>query len=133
MAGRSLPLHTRILIGGIAGIVAGVAVHFLAPDAAPVAWILKYITLPVGQIFLRLLFMLVVPLIFSALVVGVAGMGDPRSLGRIGLKALAYTVVVSGIAVFIGVTLVNLIKPGAGIDPAVKERLTSGAAERAST
>jgi DAACS family dicarboxylate/amino acid:cation (Na+ or H+) symporter len=133
MAGRSLPLHTRILIGGIAGIVAGVAVHFLAPDSAAVAWVLKYLTLPLGQIFLRLLFMLVVPLIFSALVLGVAGMGDPRSLGRIGLKALAYTVVVSGIAVFIGVTLVNLIKPGAGIPAEVKQRLSSGAAERASS
>jgi DAACS family dicarboxylate/amino acid:cation (Na+ or H+) symporter len=133
MAGRSLPLHTRILIGGIAGIVAGVAVHFLAPDSAAVAWVLKYVTLPLWQIFLRLLFMLVVPLIFSALVLGVAGMGDPRSLGRIGLKALAYTVVVSGIAVFIGVTLVNLIKPGAGIPAEVKQRLSSGAAERASS
>jgi DAACS family dicarboxylate/amino acid:cation (Na+ or H+) symporter len=133
MAGKPLPLHTRILFGGIAGIAAGVAAHFFWPDSAAVAWVLKYITIPVGQIFLRLLFMLVVPLIFSALVLGVAGMGDPRSLGRIGLKALTYTVVVSSIAVFIGVALVNLIKPGAGISAEVKNRLMAGASERAAS
>src|SRR4029077_2975288 len=91
----------------------------------------RYVTGPIGQIFLRLLFMLVVPLIFSALVLGVAGMGDPRSLGRIGVKTLVYTVVVSAIAVLIGITLVNVLRPGEGISPELKARLTQGAAERA--
>ena len=88
---------------------------------------IKYVTLPLGQIFLRLLFMLVIPLIFSALVLGVAGMGDPRALGRIGLKTLLYTVVVSAIAVLIGITLVNVLRPGEGISPEVRARLQQNA------
>ena len=60
-------------------------------------------------------------------------MGDPRRLGRVGFKTLLYTVLVSAIAVLIGVTLVNVLRPGAGISPELKARLTQGAAERAST
>ncbi len=97
-------------------------------DDPGLATFIKYVTLPLGQIFLRLLFMLVIPLIFSALVLGVAGIGDPRALGRIGIKSLLYTVVVSAIAVFIGVTLVNVLRPGEGIPPEVRTRLQQTAA-----
>ncbi len=127
MARKKLPLHTKILIGGLLGILAGIAAHFLMGGSPALASFIKYVTAPLGQIFLRLLFMLVLPLIFSALVLGVAGMGDPRSLGRIGLKSLLYTVVVSAIAVFIGITLVNLIRPGEGIPPEVRTRLQQSA------
>jgi DAACS family dicarboxylate/amino acid:cation (Na+ or H+) symporter len=75
--------------------------------------------------------MLVVPLVFAALALGVAGLGDLRSLGRIGLKTLAYTVVVSTIAVLLGLFLVNTVRPGTGVSPDVKRRLLEGAAERA--
>lgn len=127
-----LPLHTRILIGGLLGAAAGVTAHYLfGADNPTLQGFVRYVTGPIGQIFLRLLFMLVVPLIFSALVLGVAGMGDPRSLGRIGVKTLVYTVVVSAIAVLIGITLVNVLRPGEGISPELKARLTQGAAERA--
>ena len=64
--------------------------------------------------------MLVIPLIVSALALGVAGLGDLRQLGRIGLKTLAYTVVVSSIAVLIGVGLVNLVRPGDGLSPELR-------------
>jgi Na+/H+-dicarboxylate symporter len=127
-----LPLHTRILIGGLLGAAAGVAAHYLLGDDPGLKAFIRYVTGPVGQIFLRLLFMLVIPLIFSALVLGIAGMGDPRALGRVGLKTLLYTVTVSAIAVLIGVVLVNVLQPGAGISPELKARLTAGAAERAS-
>jgi DAACS family dicarboxylate/amino acid:cation (Na+ or H+) symporter len=135
MAGKKLPLHTRTLIGGLLGVGAGIAAHF-AVAASPQAiarlnGFIANVTQPIGQIFLRLLFMLVIPLIFSALVLGVAGMGDPRSLGRIGLKSLVYTVVVSAIAVLLGVTLVNVLRPGEGISPELKARLSAGAAQRA--
>ncbi|HWM92876.1 MAG TPA: dicarboxylate/amino acid:cation symporter [Thermoanaerobaculia bacterium] len=137
MARRRLPLHTRILIGGLVGAVAGIVAHLLlATDTGIAPGLERFIRLvsgPVGQIFLRLLFMLVVPLIFSALILGVVEMGDPRRLGRIGLKTLLYTVLVSAIAVLIGVTLVNVLEPGTGISPELKARLTAGAAERAST
>ena len=65
--------------------------------------------------FLKLLFMLVIPLLFSALVVGVAEMGDLKSLGRAGIKTLLLTIVVSGIAVVIGLGMVNLFRPGDGV------------------
>jgi Na+/H+-dicarboxylate symporter len=130
MTGKKIPLHTRILIGGIIGVVAGVLAHFLLGDDPRLATFIRYVTGPIGQIFLRLLFMLVLPLIFSALVLGVAGMGDPRSLGRIGLKTLAYTAIVSAIAVMIGVSLVNIFRPGEGLSPEIKARLAEGAASR---
>ncbi len=125
-----MPLHSRILLGGALGAVAGIVAHLLLGDDPYLARTITYVTGPAGKIFLRLLFMLVIPLLFSALVLGVAGMGDPRRLGRIGLKTLAYTVVVSAIAVLIGVTLVNLFQPGGGISPVLKARLLEGAAER---
>jgi Na+/H+-dicarboxylate symporter len=131
-AKRRIPLHTRILIGGLVGVVAGVLAHFFLGDDPGLATFIKYVTAPIGQIFLRLLFMLVIPLIFSALVLGVAGMGDPRSLGRIGLKTLAYTAVVSAIAVLIGITLVNLIRPGEGLSPDIKAELAKSASQRVS-
>ncbi|MEW2973708.1 cation:dicarboxylase symporter family transporter, partial [Pseudomonas juntendi] len=77
----------------------------------------------------NLIFMLIVPLIFSALIMGVSEMGDIRALGRIGWKTLAYTVLLSGIAVGIGLVLVNLLKPGAGVDPQVAAMMLSENAE----
>ncbi len=130
MARKKLPLHTKILIGGLVGVAGGILAHFTLGDDPGLASFIRYVTLPVGQIFLRLLFMLVIPLIFSALVLGVAGMGDPRSLGRIGLKSLLYTVVVSAIAVLLGVTLVNLFRPGEGLSPELKSRLAASALQR---
>lgn len=78
---------------------------------------------PVGQLFLRLLLLHVIPLVFSSLTLGVAGLGDLRRIGRIGLKLLVYTVVVSGISVLIGPTLANTIKPGKRISPEVSQKL----------
>ena len=133
MARKRLPLHTRILIGGLLGVAAGVLAHFTLGDDPRLASFIQYLTLPIGQIFLRLLFMLVIPLIFSALVLGVAGMGDPRHLGRVGFKALAYTVVVSAIAVLLGVTLVNVFRPGEGLSPELKARLAVSALQKTAT
>src|SRR5688572_23448462 len=137
MARRRLPLHTRILIGGLLGAVAGIVAHLLfATETGLDPGLERFVRIvsgPIGQIFLRLLFMLVIPLIFSALVLGVVEMGDPRRLGRVGLKTLLYTILVSAIAVLIGVTLVNVLQPGAGISPELKARLTAGAAERAAS
>ncbi|HEX7184490.1 MAG TPA: dicarboxylate/amino acid:cation symporter [Thermoanaerobaculia bacterium] len=133
MARKRLPLHTRILIGGLIGAVAGILAYLALGDDPRLASFITYVTGPIGRIFLNLLFMLVIPLLFSALVLGVAGMGDPRALGRIGLKALAYTVCVSAIAVLIGVTLVNVFQPGAAISPELKARLEESASQRVAT
>jgi len=116
-------LQWRILIGFIAGLVAGLLAYTLAPGADWITTVVTYVTGPIGQIFLRLLFMLVIPLLFSALVVGIAEMGEIRALKKIGLRTLAYTVVVSGIAVALSIALVNLLRPGDGVDPAAAREL----------
>lgn len=103
----------RMLIGITVGAAAGLAVNLLAHGAPWVEWLTTNVAGPIGQVFLRLLFMLVVPLLFSALVVGIAGL-DLRQLGRLGLRTLLYTVVVSFVAVMIGLVLVNLLQPGSG-------------------
>lgn len=119
-----MALHTRILLGLIIGVVAGVAVNKLLGGTDPrVVWMVTNITEPVGQLFLRLLLMIVVPLVFSSLVVGVAGIGDVRKLGRVGLKSFAYTLVISAISVFIGIGLANTIRPGERIDPTTAAEL----------
>lgn len=126
-----MALHNRMLVGVVAGASAGVASFLLLHDHPALDAFIRYVTQPAGQIFLRLLFMLVVPLIFSALVLGVVGLGDLRSLGRIGLKTLVYTVSVSLIAVVLGLVLVNVLRPGEGMSDELRARLTAGAAERA--
>ena len=121
---KGLALHTRILIGLAVGVIAGVSVNFaFGGDHPRVAWVIDNITQPIGQLFLRLLLMIVVPLVFSSLVVGVAGIGDIRKLGRVGLKSFAYCLVISAISVVIGLTLANTIKPGKRIDPATSAAL----------
>jgi DAACS family dicarboxylate/amino acid:cation (Na+ or H+) symporter len=119
-----LPVY--MLIGLSVGLALGVASHVWLGDAAWLAAVVKNAIEPAGQIFLRLLFMLVLPLVFSALSLAVAELGDLRSLGRIGLKTFAYTAAVSCAAVAIGVGLVNLFQPGTGLSPELRENLTSG-------
>jgi len=114
-----MPLHRRIFIGLAIGVVAGVGVNRLLGGGHPVVhWILSNVTEPIGQLFLRVLLMTVIPLVFSSLVVGVAGLGDIRKLGRVGLKSFVYCAVISAISVLIGLGLVNTIKPGKRIDAA---------------
>lgn len=119
-----LPLHWLMLIGFVVGLGAGLWVNLaLGSNVAWVEWLTANITGPIGQIFLRLLFMMVIPLLFSALVIGVAEMGDLKSLGRAGLKTLLLTILISGIAVVIGLVMVNVLQPGRGVDPALAQSL----------
>src|SRR5688572_7467085 len=110
---RGTPLHTRILLGLVIGAVAGVVVNAaLGAGDSRVEWLVREVSEPIGTLFLRLLLMIVVPLVFSSLVVGVAGLGEIGRLGRVGLKTLAYTLVFSTISVLIGLGLANAIRPG---------------------
>jgi DAACS family dicarboxylate/amino acid:cation (Na+ or H+) symporter len=123
-AKRRLPLHTRILIGLLVGVGAGLAVNqTLGGDHPGVVWLVRHVSEPVGTLFLRALLMIVVPLIGSSLVVGVAGIGDPRKLGRVGLRSFAYCLVISAISVLIGLVLANTIRPGERLSPATAEQL----------
>ncbi|MGC1270504.1 MAG: dicarboxylate/amino acid:cation symporter [Croceibacterium sp.] len=120
-------LQWRILAGFVLGLAAGLLTYTFARDAAWVDLVVTYATGPIGQIFLRLLFMLVIPLLFSALVVGIAEMGEIRALKQVGLRTLAYTVIVSGIAVAVSLATVNILRPGNGVDPvAARELLAQG-------
>lgn len=132
---KGMPLHRRILLGLLVGVISGLAVNAMfGGDHPRVVWIVRNITEPIGQLFLRLLLMTVIPLVFSSLVIGVAGIGDIRKLGRIGLKSVVYTILISSISVLIGITAVNLIKPGTRVDPAtaaaLEERYGTDATKR---
>jgi dicarboxylate/amino acid:cation (Na+ or H+) symporter, DAACS family len=122
---------TRILLGLAVGAAAGSIANALFGGSPGLEAFIANVADPIGKIFLRLLFMLVLPLVASGLALGVLGLGDLRSLARVGLKTLAYTIVVSAIAVVIGVTLVNVLRPGAGLAPEVRARLTDSAAASA--
>jgi DAACS family dicarboxylate/amino acid:cation (Na+ or H+) symporter len=112
---RPWPLHTRILIGMVTGALLGVVANRLFGDTPGLLWLVANVTVPAGQIFLRLIFMVVIPLVMSALILGVAELGDPRRLGRVGLRTLAFTLLLSSISVLIGVAMANLVRPGEGL------------------
>lgn len=115
-APKKVPLHFQIFIGLAVGAVAGLLCNTLASDAPWLAWTIDNVTATIGQVFLRLIFMTVVPLIFCALTLGVAELGDMKQLGRIGMKTLVFTLVMSAMSVMIGIGLVNVFQPGIGLD-----------------
>ena len=127
----SMSLHTRMLVGFVAGTVLGLAANLFAADAGWLETLVTYVADPIGQLFLRLLFMLVIPLVFSALILGVVEIGDPRSLGRIGTKTLLWILVVTTMAVSIGLLMVNLFEPGRGIPPELGAELMAQTGDRA--
>jgi len=98
----------------IVGIVAGFLVQYSGLQKETIATVVQYVK-PVGDIFLRMLFMMVIPLILSALTLGVAELGDLRRVGRVGMRTLSYTVLVSTISVILGITLVQTFRPGESI------------------
>ncbi len=123
-APRGMALHTKILLGLLVGVVGGVIANTTLGGENPgLVLFIKNFTEPIGQLFLNLLLMIVVPLVFSSLVVGVAGIGDIRKLGRIGLKSFGYCLVISAISVVIGLVLANTIQPGKQIAPEIAARM----------
>jgi DAACS family dicarboxylate/amino acid:cation (Na+ or H+) symporter len=124
-----VPLHLKILAGLVIGVAAGLIANaassppaagrlagLLGTDAATVERSIDNLALnvigPIGKIFLRLVLMVVVPLVFSALSLGVLELGDLRRVGRVGLRTLLLTLLLSSLAVGIGLALVNWIRPG---------------------
>ncbi len=132
-AGRraAFSLQWQMLVGFLIGLTAGLVAYAVNPGAPWIDAVTRYLTGPIGQVFLRLLFMLVIPLLVSALIVGIAEMGEMRSLRRVGLRTLIYTLIVSGIAVVISLALVNLLQPGSGVDPAQARALLADAGQGA--
>lgn len=119
--------HARLLLGLLAGLAAGLLLHPYAANATLVA-LNKNLLQPIGQIFLRLIFMVVVPMIFSALVIGVFDLGTQRGLGKMMRRTVFYTILASAISVAIGITLVNVFQPGSGlhVDGALVQQNSAG-------
>jgi proton glutamate symport protein len=116
-ASRMPGLTTQIFIGLLLGIVVG----YLWPTFGVA-------TKPLAEAFLRMIKMIIAPLIFATLVVGIAGSGDLKSMGRIGLKAIVYFEGATTVALFLGLALVNLFKPGAGLAMPIGADTTAAAA-----
>ena len=127
-AKRRISLQMQMLIGFAVGLVAGLVAFALGRDQPWVEVVTTYVTIPVGQVFLRLLFMLVIPLLFSALVVGVAEMGDVRALKQVGIRTLVLTVALSSVAVMIALFVTNVFQPGGGVDRDLAQRLLAQSA-----
>ena len=112
--GPSVSNTTQILVG----LFLGIAVGYLFPSSdvngVHVAGFAEQIK-PLADVFLRMIKMIIAPLLFSTLVVGIAGTGDMKTMGRIGIKAIVYFEVATTIALFLGLALVNIFKPGAGM------------------
>src|SRR3954447_16468170 len=108
-------LTTVILIGMVLGILVGYACNTLWPDPKTAKSIADYISL-FTDIFLRLIKMIIAPLVFSTLVVGVAHMGDTRAVGRIGGKAMLWFVSASLVSLLLGLVLVNILQPGTNLN-----------------
>ena len=103
-------LTFKVITALILGAVAGLLLNLYAPEVFNI--VNPYLFVPLGQIFLALISMLVVPLVFISLVLGIAGLGDPAKLGRIGIKTITYFMVTTTIAILIGLSLAAVFQPG---------------------
>lgn len=127
-AAGGMPPHTKTLIGLLVGMVLGLTANVLGgPLPANIASVAE----PLGKVFLRLVSMVVVPLVVSALTLGVVGMGDVRRIGRVGVRTLLLTGMLSTVAVLLGVSLVNVFRPGENLSPEQREELQRTYAEAA--
>ena len=123
-SGRGMKLHTKILIGLVVGATLGLIAHRLSPSAPDaVAFVNSYIAYPVGQVFFRLLYMIVIPLVFASIALGVAGLGDLKVAGRVGGKAIGYFLVTTFLAAASGLLLVHFVQPGTTVTPETRTGL----------
>ena len=117
-----MPLHTRVLLGLLLGAAAGVATNLLMHGGPPTD-VLVAVTEPIGKMWLSALIMVVIPLIVSTLALGVVNLGDMRKLGRIGAMTLVRFLALTAISTSLGLAVMNLFRPGEGLDPAVTTQL----------
>lgn len=140
-SGPGMKLHTKILLGLALGAAAGITTNLtIGPTHPAVTVVNDYLAYPVGQIFLRMLFMVVMPLVFASISLGVAGLGDIRKVGRVGGKAVGYFMATTVLAATLGLIVVNTLRPWERISPETREELmtrfagdASGRVEAAAT
>ncbi|MFT9850237.1 dicarboxylate/amino acid:cation symporter [Aneurinibacillus sp. REN35] len=107
-----MSLTKKIIIALVAGVIVGLLLNIFAPGAFKT--LDTYVFTPVGKTFLNLIKMLVVPIVFFSIVLGAAGIGDPKKLGRIGVKTISFFLVTTAMAIVIGLILAYIFQPGAG-------------------
>jgi len=123
-SGKGMKLHTKILLGLLVGLVLGLSVNLtVGVDNPTVESINDYVAVPIGQIFLRMLFMVVMPLVFASIALGVAGLGDVRKVGRIGGKAIGYFFITTCLAATLGLVVVNVMRPWDRVAPETRTEL----------
>ena len=120
---RVMALHTKILLGLAVGAISGITINVLTEGAAGTEQFVSSVTEPIGRVWLNALIMVVIPLIVSTLSVGISGLGSLKKIGRIGIVALMSMLSLTALSAMLGLTIVNLVKPGEGLNPAVTERL----------
>lgn len=114
---KGLGLSTKIFIALIVGALAGVAIHYALPDSNFKNEVLiEGVFYVIGQGFIRLMQMLVVPLVFCSLVCGSMAIGDTKTLGKVGVKTICFYIATTALAVVIALTVANIIDPGIGLD-----------------
>ncbi len=129
-----MKLHTKIMLGLVVGASIGILANATIGSTHPlVEGINHYIAGPIGQIFLRMLFMIVIPLVFASITLGVAGLGDIRRVGRVGSKTLGYFFVTTTLAVILGLVVVSFARPGERIPVETRTELMATFAGDASS
>jgi len=103
-------LSIKIIIALVLGALTGILLNLFAPGWFPP--LDTYVFTPIGKIFISLITMLVVPIVFISIALGTAGLGDPKKLGRIGLKTISYFLITTAVAIIIGLSLAYLLEPG---------------------
>jgi DAACS family dicarboxylate/amino acid:cation (Na+ or H+) symporter len=122
--GKGMKLHTKILLGLVIGATLGILANSTLGGTHPfVVGTNKYVAGPIGQIFLRMLFMIVVPLVFASIALGVAGLGNLKSVGRVGGKAIAYFFGSTALAATLGLVVVSVVRPGERISNETRTNL----------
>ncbi|SFB42407.1 dicarboxylate/amino acid:cation symporter [Pseudomonas sp. NFPP24] len=117
-------LPRRIAVGIVLGVLVGWACHHYAGSEQAAKALAGYFSM-VTDIFLRMIKMIIAPLVFATLVGGIASMGNSRSVGRIGLRAMLWFVTASLVSLMLGMALVNLFQPGAGLNMQVVQHATA--------
>jgi len=131
---------SRILAGLVVGLSLGILAGWLFQNGGPMAahapelgWWIDEVIQPLGRVFLRIIFMVVIPLILSAIVIGTMEMGDVRTLGRIGVRTLLVTLLLSTLSVMLAMGLVNILQPGKALPEDRRDALVaaySGASQK---
>lgn len=105
-------LGVQIVVALLAGVLVGALLH----GSSNQAWMIENVLNPAGQIFIKMIQMIVVPIVISTLIIGIAGVGDTKKLGKLGLKTILYFEVITTIAIIVGIVLANVFQPGVGIN-----------------